>query len=77
MNENYTDAVLWDIKDEDKESLPTEFLIKRVLVYGGVFAIKSILQTYGQEKVKNVFNSLKNSEVGDKRFNFYKNYLFI
>lgn len=77
MNKGEINNVLWDIKEEDRDSLPLDFLIKRILVYGGVFLIRDILQTYEISKIKGVFNSLKVSEVGEKRYNFFKNYLFI
>lgn len=69
--------VLWDIKEEDRISLEESFLIKRALVYGGFNLIKNVIKNYGFEKTKNIFLSLKESEVGEKRFNFFKNYLFI
>lgn len=69
--------VLWDIKEEDRESLPTDFLIKRALVYGGAFLVHDILDNYGIDKTKKVFNSLKISEVGKNRHHFFKNYLFV
>lgn len=76
MNDGF-DTVLWDIKEEDRGSLPKEFIIKRSLVYGGIFLIRDIYNRYGEGEVKKVFNTLKPSEVGAKRYNFFKNYLFI
>lgn len=69
-------TVLWDIKEEDRASLPVDFLIKRALVYGGAFLIHDILHDYGVDKTKKVFESLKISEVGKDRYSFFKNYLF-
>lgn len=77
MNKGEINNVLWDIKEEERDSLPVDFLIKRVLVCGGVLLIKDILQNYEVGKVKEVLYSLKVSEVGEKRYNFLKNYLFI
>lgn len=77
MNIDKINDVLWDIKEDKRGSLPVEFLIKRALVYGGVSIIKEILHNYEFTKIKKVFSSLKISEVGEKRYNFFKNYLFI
>jgi hypothetical protein len=77
MDKNNIDAVLWDIREEERQSLPVDFLIKRILVYGGMFAIKDVLKVYGKKKVEKVFNSLKVSEMGNKRFYFFKKYLFV
>lgn len=76
MDKATIDMVLWDIKEEDKKTLPVDFLIKRVIVYGGFLLIKEIISNYGKEKIIEVFNSLKISEVGIKRHYFFKNYLF-
>jgi hypothetical protein len=77
MSQDKINSVLWDIREEDRKALPTNFLIKRVLVYGGVFLIHDILCDYGMDKTKEVFESLKVSEVGKNRHYFFKNYLFI
>lgn len=69
-------VVLWDIKEEDRGSLPIDFLIKRVLVYGGAFLIRDTLHHYGVDKSREVFESLKVSEVGKNRYHFFKKYLF-
>jgi hypothetical protein len=75
--EQRLDTVLWDIKKEDRASLPTDFLIKRALVFGGFFLLQDILKSYGKDKTKEVFDSLKITEVGEKRYHFFKNYIFI
>jgi hypothetical protein len=77
MDRDKIDTVLWDIKENDRGSLPDDFLIKRTLVYGGAFLIRDILKNYGVDKTKEVFDSLKVSEVGERRYYFFKNYLFI
>ena len=77
MDEVKIDTVLWDIKEENRVSLPTDFLIKRVIVYGGSFLLRDVLKNYGKDKTKEVFDSLKISEVGKKRYYFFKNYLFV
>ncbi len=77
MSQDKLNLVLWDIKEEDRASLPTNFLIKRALVYGGIFLIHDVLRNYGIDKTKEVFESLKVSEVGKNRHYFFKNYLFI
>lgn len=76
MNKGRIDDVLWDIKEEEKTSLPIDFLIKRVLVYGGFLLLSDMLHNYDIAKTKEVFNSLKVSEVGERRHYFFKNYLF-
>lgn len=77
MSQDKINSVLWDIKEEDRGSLPANFLIKRALVYGGVFLIHDVLHNYGIDKTKEVFESLKVSEVGKNRHYFFKNYLFV
>lgn len=77
MGKNKMSAVLWDIKEENRKSLPDDFLIKRTLVYGGAFLVRDILHKYGLNRAKTVFRSLKISEVGERRYNFLKNYIFI
>lgn len=70
-------TVLWDIKEEDRKTLPTDFLIKRALVYGGAFLLRDTLHDYGIDKTKQVFESLKVSEMGTNRHSFFKNYIFV
>lgn len=77
MSKERIATVLWDIKEEDRESLPIDFLIKRALVYGGAYLIHDILHDYGVDKTKEVFSSLKISEVGKNRHSFFKNYIFV
>lgn len=77
MSQDKISPVLWDIKEEDRGALPTNFLIKRALVYGGASLIHDVLHSYGMDKTKEVFESLKVSEVGKNRHYFFKNYLFV
>lgn len=69
--------VLWDINNKDIDSLDNSFLIKRVLVYGGVSLLREVFNIYGFDKTKEVFLSLRETEVGKRRYHFFKNYLFI
>lgn len=77
MTKSNISMVLWDIREEDRKSLPTDFLIKRILVYGGAFLVREALHDYGIDKTKEVFESLKISEVGKNRYHFFKNYIFV
>ena len=76
MKKEQISKVLWDIKEEDMADLPVNFLIKRILVYGGFVLICEVLKEYGKEKTQEIFESLKVSEVGIKRHHFFKQYLF-
>lgn len=76
MNKSRVDTVLWDIEEDKRDLLPADFIIKRALVYGGVFLVKEMFDKYGIDKTKTVFNSLKVSELGEKRFNFFNKYIF-
>ena len=47
--------VLWDIDKESIDTLPTSFIIERVLSYGGIFLIIKSIREYGKDTVKNPF----------------------
>ena len=76
MIKSSIDTVLWDIEEEKRDSLPVDFVIKRALVYGGIFLVKEMFHKYGASKIKAVFISLKVSELGERRFNFFNKYIF-
>ena len=69
-------TVLWDIKESDRPALQADFIIKRVLVYGGIFLVRDAIREYGESKIKEVFNSIKQSEIGEKRYHFFKECVF-
>jgi|GEM_PF-1752162 len=75
MDDHELNKILWDVEKNKRRSVPINFLIKRVFVYGGIYAIRYILHNFELEKLRNVFYSMKISEIGGKRFIFLKNYI--
>ena len=67
--------LLWDFSEKNKNALPAELLIRRSLAYGGADALREILRSYGKNKVREIFKSMKNTEISARRFNYLQNYL--
>lgn len=75
MNKQDFQTVLWDINKENVDSLPTEFVIQRVLSYGGIFLIVKTMREYGAEAVKRVFTTMKPTSITEKKYQYLKNFL--
>lgn len=67
--------VLWDINKESIKSLPVDFVIRRVLSYGGLFLIVKAVHAYGIGTVKKVFESMKPTSISEKKYFYLKNFL--
>lgn len=77
MNKQDFQTVLWDINKENVDSLPAEFVIQRVLSYGGVFLIVKTMREYGAESVKRVFVTMKPTSIAEKKYQYLKNFLLV
>ncbi|MBI3634452.1 MAG: hypothetical protein HY228_02425 [Candidatus Yonathbacteria bacterium] len=77
MNKQDFQAVLWDINKENVEDLPIDFIIQRVLSYGGIFLIVKTMQEYGALAVKQVFASMKPTSISGKKYFYLKNFLLV
>lgn len=76
MNKQDFQIVLWDIDKERIESLPLDFVIRRVLSYGGLFLVVKAIHAYGLDAVKQVFESMKPTSISEKKYRYFKNFLF-
>lgn len=77
MSSNDFQVVLWDIDKERIDSLPSDFIIRRVLFYGGLFLVVKTMHAYGFDTVKRVFDEMKPTSIAQKKYRYFKNFLFI
>jgi len=75
VNKQYLEAVLWDISKERVDSLPVDFVIRRVLSYGGLFLIIKTMHAYGIDTVKRVFEAMKPTSISERKYFYLKNFL--
>lgn len=67
--------VLWDIDKESVDTLPMDFIIQRVLSYGGIFLIIKSMREYGKNTVKHVFETMKPTSISARKYFYLKNFL--
>ena len=67
--------VLWDV-DISSVSLDEDFIVRRVLKNGGFFMIKDLILTLGRKRVKEIFDLMKPTEFQEKRYVYFKEFLF-
>lgn len=70
-------TVLWDIDQERISTLPTNFIIERVLSYGGVLLIIKSMREYGKNTVKQVFETMKPTSISARKYFYLKNFLLL
>lgn len=75
MNKQELQKVLWDINEESVDSLPTDFVIQRILSYGGLILLAKAMREYGVTKVKQVFEEMKPTSIPAKKYHYFKNFL--
>lgn len=68
-------TVLWDIENESIDALPADFIIQRVLSYGGIFLIIKMMREYGKNTVKQVFETMKPTSISARKYFYLKNFL--
>lgn len=75
MNKQELQKVLWDINKESIDSLPTDFVIQRILSYGGLMLLAKAMREYGADRVKQVFKTMKPTSISAKKYHYFKNFL--
>lgn len=75
MNKQDLQTVLWDINKECVDNLPVDFVIRRVLSYGGLFLIVKTMHAYGTDTVKRVFDAMKPTSISARKYFYLKNFL--
>lgn len=75
MNKQELQKVLWDINEESIDSLPTDFVIQRILSYGGLALLVKAMREYGVTKVKQVFEAMKPTSIPERKYRYFKNFL--
>lgn len=70
------ESVLWDIP-KDTVHLDEQFVIKRVLTFGGVFLIRDLIHSLGLGPVQAAFKAMKPTEMPLRKYHFFKNVLFV
>ena len=75
MSEQDYKAVLWDINEQNLSTLPTGFVIQRVLSYGTLGLIIDAIKKNGFDAVQKVFSEMNPSAISAKKYNYLKNYL--
>mgnify|MGYP001560680494 CR=1 FL=1 len=70
-------TVLWDIDQENISTLPTSFIIERVLSYGGILLIIKSMREYGKSTVKQVFETMKPTSISARKYFYLKNFLLL
>lgn len=76
MNKQDLQKVLWDINEESIDSLSTDFVIQRILSYGGLVLLVKAMREYGNTKVAQVFASMKPTSIPARKYYYFKNFLF-
>jgi hypothetical protein len=66
MKTDYS-KVLWDIDMSRLGELSDSFVIQRVLAYGGVYLIFSIIREFGIDTVRHELNSMKEGGIQARR----------
>ena len=77
MDYQIFEPVLWDIPKEKQDKLEPALYIKRSLVYGSLSLIAQVLKLYGLNNVLEVFDNLKETEIGARKHYYLKNYFLI
>lgn len=77
MNKQDLQAVLWDINEKNVGDLPVDFVIQRVLSYGGIFLIVKAMREYGADAVQRVFAAMKPTSISEKKYFYLKNFLLV
>ncbi len=75
MDKHDLRTVLWDIDKESINTLPPDFVIARVLSYGGIFLIIKSMREYGKNTVKQVFETMKPTSISARKYFYLKNFL--
>lgn len=75
MNEKDLKKVLWDVKSESISTLPVDFIIQRILSYGGLFLIVKAMREYGNTAMKRVFETMKPTSIPARKYYYLKNFL--
>jgi hypothetical protein len=75
MKEQDLQKVLWDVKKESIDTLPTEFIIQRILSYGGLLLAVNAMREYGSMTVKQVFEEMKPTSIPSRKYHYFKNFL--
>lgn len=76
MNKQEIQKVLWDIDKENIDTLPADFIIQRILSYGGLFLVVKAMREYGSETVKQVFEKMKHTSIPTRKYYYFKHFLF-
>lgn len=69
-------SVLWDIP-KDTVDLDEKFVVKRTLTFGGIFLIKDLIDSLGLARVQSVFNSMKPTEMPQRKYKFFKQFFLV
>ncbi|HBB44429.1 MAG: hypothetical protein UW27_C0002G0031 [Parcubacteria group bacterium GW2011_GWA1_44_13] len=77
MNKQDLQKVLWDINEESISALPADFIIQRILSYGGLFLAVKAIHEYGNLAVKQVFETMKPTSIPARKYYYIKNFLLI
>ncbi len=77
MNEQDLKKVLWDINEGSISALPTDFIIQRILSYGGLSLMMKAMREYGSATVKQVFETMKPTSITARKYYYLKNFLLV
>ncbi|MEK7568555.1 MAG: hypothetical protein AAB497_00380 [Patescibacteria group bacterium] len=75
MNKQDLQKVLWDISVESIDTLSTDFVIQRILSYGGLILLVKAIREYGNAKVTQVFETMKPTSIPARKYHYLKNFL--
>ncbi|MBI5400612.1 MAG: hypothetical protein HZB12_00635 [Candidatus Yonathbacteria bacterium] len=75
MNKQELKKVLWDIDRDKIDTLPADFVVQRILSYGGIFLIIKSMREYGKNTVKRVFVTMKPTSISPRKYFYLKNFL--
>lgn len=77
MYKQYEQMVLWDIDKSKIDTLSRDFVVGRILSYGTIGMVIAIIKEEGFDFVREVFLKMKPTAITKRKYNYFKNYLFI
>ncbi|KKU81463.1 MAG: hypothetical protein UY07_C0017G0001 [Parcubacteria group bacterium GW2011_GWA1_47_8] len=77
MNKQDLQKVLWDINKESIDTLPDDFVIRRILSYGGLVLLVKAMHEYGSTRVTQVFETMKPTSIPSRKYYYLKNFLLV
>jgi len=77
MEKDQLASVLWDVPTSKQATVPANFLMRRVLQYGGMSLLIEAFHTYGADALQTEFYTMKPSAFEARRYHYLKHYFLV